>query len=120
MIEICDLLAQATSAPSSAPASPGLRSLLSGPMMLILLFFVVLIYMNSRGRKKEQRKYQDMLNALKRNDRVQTVGGVIGTVVDVREGEVVLKVDEATNTKMRFARSAIKGVLEETAVDDRK
>lgn len=98
----------------------GMRGLLSSPLMLVALFLIAFMFLSARGRKKEQQKYQDMLNALKRNDRVQTVGGIIGTVVDVREGEVVLKVDEGSNTKMRFVRSAIKGVIEESAADDKK
>ena len=52
-----------------------------------------------------------MLAGLKRNDRVQTIGGVLGTVVEAREHEVILKVDESSNTKMRFNRAAIKEVL---------
>jgi preprotein translocase subunit YajC len=119
MIELHDLLAQATTAPTAQP-SAGLRDLLMSPLMLIALFLILLMYMNARGRKKEQRKYEDMLNALKRNDRVQTAGGVIGTVVDVREGEVILKVDETSNVKMRFARSAIKAVIQEASATDEK
>jgi preprotein translocase subunit YajC len=44
---------------------------------------------------------------------VQTIGGVIGTIVEVKDAEVVVKIDETTNTKIRFARSAIQQVLED-------
>jgi len=44
---------------------------------------------------------------------VQTIGGILGTVIEAREGDVLLKVDESSNTKIRFARSAIHRVLEE-------
>jgi preprotein translocase subunit YajC len=54
-----------------------------------------------------------MLKGLKRNDRVQTIGGILGTVVETRDDVVVLKVDEANNVKMHFNRSAIKEVLHE-------
>ena len=54
-----------------------------------------------------------MLDNLKRGDRVQTIGGIIGTVVEARETEVVVKVDETNNTKIRFARKAITRVLED-------
>jgi preprotein translocase subunit YajC len=69
-----------------------------------------------RGQKKDRQKHADMLANLKRNDRVQTIGGVLGTVVDVRDSEVILKVDETNNVKMRFNRSAVKEVL--TAGDE--
>ena len=56
-----------------------------------------------------------MLDNLKRNDRVQTIGGILGTVVDVKDQEVSLKVDENNNVKMKFNRAAIKEVLVEPA-----
>jgi preprotein translocase subunit YajC len=54
-----------------------------------------------------------MLAELSKNDRVVTIGGVIGTVVEVRENEVVLKVDESSNTRMRFSRNAIQSLVAE-------
>jgi preprotein translocase YajC subunit len=44
--------------------------------------------------------------------KVMTIGGIKGTVTDVREDEVVVKVDESSNTKMRFTRGAIQKVVE--------
>jgi preprotein translocase subunit YajC len=78
------------------------------PMLLALGVFYFFMF---RGQRKERQKHASMLRDLKRNDRVQTIGGVLGTVVDVRDQEVVLKVDESSNVKMRFNRSAIKEVL---------
>lgn len=101
------LLAQATNQPAAAPpGDPFLRFFL--PLILMMGVFYFLLY---RGQRKERRKQQEMLNALKRNDRVLTIGGILATVVDVRDNEVVLKVDETNNVKMRFVRSAIKEVL---------
>ncbi len=54
-----------------------------------------------------------MVAALKKNDRVRTIGGILGTVLDVRDDEIVLKIDEATNTKMRIVPSAVATVLGE-------
>ena len=71
-------------------------------------------------KRKQERQRKDMLSNLKRGDRVQTIGGILGTVIDVRDSEVVLKVDESTNTKMRFARSAIHRVLEDDAKPENK
>ena len=48
-----------------------------------------------------------MLQSLEKNDRVRTIGGIIGTVVEVKGDEVRLKVDESNNTKMWFSSSAI-------------
>ena len=79
---------------------------------LLLIFGVMYLFM-FRGPKKKQKQHQEMLGALTKNDRVRTIGGIIGTVVDIRDDEVVLKIDEASNTKMRLARSAISKVYTE-------
>lgn len=48
-----------------------------------------------------------MVQSLQKNDRVRTIGGIIGTVVDVKGEEVTLKVDESNNTKIKVILSAI-------------
>jgi preprotein translocase subunit YajC len=50
-----------------------------------------------------------MLSALKKGDKVITIGGVHGTIQSVREQSVVIKVDE--NTKIEFNRSAISSIV---------
>ena len=84
---------------------------------LILLVVVFFLFSSSKNRRNEEKARQDMLKNLKRGDRVQTIGGVFGTVVDARPSDVVLKVDESSNTKIKFSREAIKRVVtdEETA-----
>jgi preprotein translocase subunit YajC len=101
------LLAQApTSAPAQAPVP-----FWANPLFGLVLVMIVFWWIMSRGRSKERQRFEQMLNALKKNDRVQTIGGLLGTVVDVRDNEVVLKIDEASNVKVRFSRAAIKEVL---------
>ena len=56
---------------------------------------------------------EKMLAALAKGDKIQTSGGIIGSVVEVRESEVIVKVDENANTRIRFARSAVQTVLGE-------
>jgi preprotein translocase subunit YajC len=74
----------------------------------MLLFFV---FSSSKTKRNEQKQRDDMLKNMKRGDRVMTAGGILGSVVDVRDNEVVLKVDESSNTKIKFSRDAIKKVL---------
>ena len=82
------------------------------PIFLILLGFLVLMFiMTSFSSRKEKRKRQELLDALKKNDRVVTIGGIIGTVVEVKPNEITLKVDESSNTRMRFSRTAIQNVV---------
>jgi preprotein translocase subunit YajC len=74
-----------------------------------VLFYLLLI----RPQRGEQARRQIMLGAVKKNDRVVTIGGIYGVVANVhREAdEVTLKVDEATNTKLRVTLSSIGRVL---------
>jgi preprotein translocase subunit YajC len=73
-----------------------------------------------RSKRTQDKKRTDMLGALKRGDRVQTIGGILGTVVEARDTDVLLKVDESSNTKIRFSRSAIHRVLEEEKAAETK
>jgi preprotein translocase subunit YajC len=86
-----------------------------GPMLPIILVMVLFIWMTSRSRKRQEQQKKDMLGAMKRGDRVQTIGGILGNVVEVRDDRILLKVDESNNTKVWFARSAIHRVLGEEA-----
>jgi len=86
--------------------------------LLILVggFFLLYIWMG-RGRKKEQRRREQMLASLKKNDKVTTIGGIVGTVVEVRNDEITVKVDESSNVRMKFARWAIRGVGEQAKAE---
>ncbi len=75
----------------------------------------VLMLFSSRSKKTEQKKVQAMLDTLKKGDRIQTIGGILGTVVEAREHEVLVKVDETNNTKLRFSRKAIHRVIDDEA-----
>jgi preprotein translocase subunit YajC len=108
--EWLDLIAQAPTSAPGAGAKPS-GDAFFGFMLPLLLFIGAFYLIMFRGQRKERKKHADLLSSLKRNDRVQTIGGVLGTVVEVREHEVVLKVDETSNVKMRFNRGAIKEVL---------
>lgn len=108
------ILAQAgPEAPAPAPGKqpPAEFSFFSGPVFPMLVILLVFWFIMLNGKRKQERKRQDMLNNMKKNDRIVTIGGLLGTIVEVRDGEVVVKADETTNTKLRFQRSAIHRVI---------
>lgn len=79
-----------------------------GTQLIFLALMFVLMYMVLfRAPRKKQQQHKQMIQTLAKNDRVQTIGGIIGTVVDVRDDEVTLKIDESNNTKIKIIRSAI-------------
>jgi preprotein translocase subunit YajC len=101
-----------TSAPGTPPGGPQEAPPKSTSSPYSLLLFVaimgVMMYvMMFRGPKKQQQQHKIMLQSLKKNDKVRTIGGIYGTIVDVRGDEIVLKVDESNNTKIRISSSAI-------------
>lgn len=106
------LLAQAEAAPGADAAQPWAMILPWLP--IILLFFLLIIW----PQKREQAKRDQMLKAMKKNDRVVTIGGIIGTVANISADgkEITLKVDD--NTRIKFLRSSISQVLGEEAKDD--
>ncbi|MFN0134563.1 MAG: preprotein translocase subunit YajC [Phycisphaerae bacterium] len=111
MRDFTALIGQATSTPAAGTKPPTPTDPFWGLIVPMGLVMITLYYFMYRGQKKDRDKHDKMLGGLKRNDRVITIGGILGSVVEVRDHEVVLKVDESNNTKMRFARSAIKEVL---------
>jgi preprotein translocase subunit YajC len=80
-----------------------------GKSMLIIwgLMIVMMYFIMVRGPKKKQKEHTQMVEGLSKNDRIRTVGGIIGTVIEVKGDEVVIKIDESNNTKMRIAASAV-------------
>ncbi|MEX2219304.1 MAG: preprotein translocase subunit YajC [Phycisphaerales bacterium] len=97
---------------AGGPPPPGAGSGLSMFVPLALVLLLVLIMTSMAGRKERKRR-DALLSGVKRGDRVQTAGGVIGTIVDLTDSEMTLRVDETTNTRIRFSRSAVQQVMRE-------
>lgn len=92
--------------PQTKPSDPSwIMPLIFGGMLL--LWFVMM-----RSQRKEKQKVEQMQSGLQKHQRVQTIGGIMGVIVEVKEHEVVVKVDEASGAKIHFVKSAIKGVVE--------
>ena len=106
-MDVLMLLLGQTTPPSGG--SPNAMGLFPIALMLGLVVFMLL---SSRSQKKREQREKDEMHArMAKNDRVLTIGGIIGTVMSVRDGEVVLKVDETTNTKMTFLKTAVQRIL---------
>jgi preprotein translocase subunit YajC len=93
---------------TNAPAvSPRPSPFGGSTWILFALMFVVFYFILFRGPRKKQQEHRQMVQSLEKNDRVRTIGGIIGTVMDIKGDEITLKVDESNNTKIRVASSAI-------------
>ncbi|MDP8210795.1 MAG: preprotein translocase subunit YajC [Candidatus Stygibacter australis] len=78
-----------------------------------IFMFVILWFLIIRPQRKRQKETEHMLNELKIQDKVITTGGIYGKVVNIKKEKniVVLKIDDATNTKIEIQKSAIAGVI---------
>jgi preprotein translocase subunit YajC len=104
--------AETTTTTASEPNTPGVNPQGRGPfgsyqLIFLGLMFVMMYLILFRGPRKKQQQHKQMVQSLAKNDKVRTIGGIIGTVVDVKDDEITLKVDESNNTKIKVLPSAI-------------
>jgi preprotein translocase subunit YajC len=92
----------------------------SGIGMLFLFFglFVIWWFLFLRPQIKSQKEKRKMLEALKKGDRVVTRGGLIGTIIGVKEKEQIVVVRVAENVKVEVIRGAVDGVLQQEEVKE--
>ena len=109
------LLAQAAAAaPGAAAEAPSLSSQLM-QMVPFLAVIPIFYFLLIRPQQQQDRKRREMINQLKKNDKVLTAAGFYGTVVsiDPDSDRVVLKIDEDGKVRVAFARSGIVRVVTE-------
>ncbi len=84
------------------------------PFVYLLPIMVLFYFLMIRPKQIEDRKRQEMINALKKNDKVMTTAGIYGTVValDADHDRVVLRVDDDRGVKLTFSRSSVLKVVE--------
>jgi len=115
-VETYTLIAE-EAASTPAPGADGAQKPASDYSMFILLgllfvvFYVLLIRPQQKKERGRQKQREEMLKNLKKSDHVMTIGGMHGVVASVTETEVVLKVDEKNDIRVRFGREAISKVV---------
>lgn len=85
-----------------------------GSMQFIYIMVGVMglmIVMQMLTGRKEKKRRQEMLSSMKKGDRVQTSGGIIGTIQEVYDDEMVLRLEEG---RVRVSRGAVQGVIKES------
>ncbi len=85
------------------------------PIVTFGLVFVIFYFFIIRPQNKKQKDTEKMISAVKKGDKVITIGGVHGEVVLTKEKTVIVKVDDAC--KLEFSRSAIATVVVEEKAD---
>ena len=116
-MNLVSIVAQAS--PPAIPATkptepPGYLQIV--PFILLAIIFYLFMLRPQKGKDKSR---NDMLSKMKKGDEVQTIGGEFGRVVDVRDDRVLLKVDETSNTKIWYGRSAIHRIVTEEKAESK-
>ena len=78
-------------------------------MSPILIMVLLMYFLMIRPEKKRKKKEKAMLDALKRGDRICTIGGIYGTIAEIKEDTITIAVG-AQKTQMVIARWAIRSV----------
>ncbi|WP_369413693.1 preprotein translocase subunit YajC [Brucepastera parasyntrophica] len=79
------------------------------PIITFGLIFVVFYFFIIRPQNKKQKETEKMISALKKGDKIITIGGIHGEVTSTKEKTVVVKVDD--NCKIEFSRSAVSSIM---------
>ena len=74
-------------------------------LMPVVLIFVIFYFLLLRPQKKTQEEHKKMIHTLKKNDEVITSGGIHGTIMNVKDHTVTLKVDD--NVKVEVQKNSI-------------
>lgn len=77
----------------------------AGFWIMIILMFVVMWLFMIRPQRKQQKELEAFRNALKKGDKVVTAGGIYGTVQEIQERTVLIKVDG--EVKLRVDKNSI-------------
>lgn len=101
-------------------ASAGADNAGSSFIMLapLVAIFLIMYFLMIRPQSKKQKETEKMISALKKGDKVITIGGIHGVVSSTKENTVTVKVDD--NTKIEFNRSAIATVVLDKPVETPK
>ncbi|MDV5120505.1 MAG: preprotein translocase subunit YajC [Candidatus Scalindua sp.] len=91
------------------------------PMMqflpLLIIMFAIMYFLIIRPQKTKEKKRLELISNVRKQDRIVTTGGVHGVVTSVKENEVLIRVDDAKDVKLKIDKSAITSV---TAPRDEK
>ncbi|MFC7609165.1 preprotein translocase subunit YajC [Teichococcus aestuarii] len=89
-------------------------------LLPLMLIFVVFYFLLIRPQQKRAKEHRAMLTQLKRNDRVITAGGILGTVTKVKEGSEEVEIEIAPNVRINVVRSTISTLVKPVAANDVK
>ena len=74
-------------------------------MLPLILIFVIFYFLLIRPQQKKQKEHEETLKKLDKNDEVVTTGGIHGTIVNVKDTTVILRIDD--NVKVELQKNCV-------------
>ncbi len=96
-------------------AAPGGGAGIGSMLPMMLIMFAVVYFLMIRPEQKKQKARQAMLSTMKKGDRVITSSGILGTVGNVKESTIMVKIAE--NTVVEFTKSAVTQIVNKDGTD---
>ncbi|MET3543416.1 preprotein translocase subunit YajC [Paenibacillus favisporus] len=91
---------------------------LVGLILPLVLMFAIFYFLLIRPQQKKQKTRTSMLSALKKGDKVVTIGGLHGTIMEITDDIVVLRVNDVT--KLTFDRGSISHAISSSSGESEK
>ena len=110
--DFCSALLLADGAGNDSASGP--LSMLPALAAIGILFYVMMV----RPERRKQAELKSLLESIKKNDRIITVGGIYGVVTNVQDDRVTIRVDETTNTKIDITRGSVSRVIVDEPTGD--
>jgi preprotein translocase subunit YajC len=83
-----------------------------GMLLPIILIFVIMYFLMIRPQQKKHREHQQMIQSLRKGDRVVTSGGLYATVLNIKEKDNVVVLKIAEGVKVEIQRNSIAGLIQ--------
>ncbi len=80
--------------------------------MILIFVMVAVVGFSMLSQRKEKKRRASMLSAISKNDTVQTIGGIIGRVIELKPDTAVLETHSNSNSRITVSRQALQQVLE--------
>lgn len=75
--------------------------------VMIILIFVVMWFFMIRPQRKQQKELQDFRNSLKKGDKVVTIGGIYGTIAEIKDDARTVLIEVDNNVKIRVDKNSL-------------
>ena len=86
-------------------------------MLMLVIMIAVFYFMLIRPENKRKKEAEQMRSSVKKGDKITTIGGIVGTVVDVKENNIVIETS-ADQVRIELAKWALS--TNETAAETAK